>query len=104
MARKVKFCPAWLATFADLMSLLMAMFVLLYAMSSTDEAKYVEAVESLTEALVGKGGFSSEQIIYIESIKSKIEAKDVQSSISGGVSPESNKVEETFVENLTPLY
>ncbi len=104
MARKVKSCPAWLATFADLMSLLMAMFVLLYAMSSTDDAKYVEVVESLTEALVGKGGFSSEQIIYIESIKSKIESKDVTSSNSESVPPESNKVKEILVDNLTPLY
>ena len=104
MSKRVKPCPGWLATFADLMSLLMAMFVLLYAMSSTDEAKYVEVVESLTEAFAGKGVFSSEQINYIESIKSKIESKNSQSSSSEAVLPKPAEIKEIFVDSLSPLY
>ena len=32
--------PAWMATFSDLMNLLLCFFVLLFSMSSVDAAKY----------------------------------------------------------------
>ncbi len=41
----------WVLTFADLMSLLMAFFVLLYSMSEVDEAKFEEFGRSMKEAL-----------------------------------------------------
>lgn len=40
--------PAWMATFSDLMNLLLCFFVLLFSMSSVDEAKYEELVVSLS--------------------------------------------------------
>lgn len=46
----------WLTTYADLMTLLLCFFVLLYAMSSPDEAKYQMIVNSLQEALIGQHG------------------------------------------------
>ncbi|MBE5884186.1 MAG: chemotaxis protein [Lachnospiraceae bacterium] len=39
--------PAWMNTFSDLMNLLLCFFVLLFSMSSVDEAKYNELVASL---------------------------------------------------------
>lgn len=39
--------PAWMATFSDLMNLLLCFFVLLFSMSSTDEAKFEEVIASL---------------------------------------------------------
>ena len=39
--------PAWMNTFSDLMNLLLCFFVLLFSMSSIDEAKYNELVASL---------------------------------------------------------
>ncbi|MBN2864615.1 MAG: hypothetical protein JXK16_01285 [Thiotrichales bacterium] len=66
MAKKVKPCPGWLATFADLMSLLMALFVLLFAMSTIDVPKYKSVVESLTEALGHGETLSEAQIAYFE--------------------------------------
>ncbi len=39
--------PAWMNTFSDLMNLLLCFFVLLFSMSSLDEAKYNELVASL---------------------------------------------------------
>jgi len=39
--------PAWMATFSDLMNLLLCFFVLLFAMSNVDEAKYTAVAESL---------------------------------------------------------
>lgn len=46
----------WLTTYADLMTLLLCFFVLLYSMSSPDEAKYEMIVNSLKEALIGQNG------------------------------------------------
>ncbi|MDG6773403.1 flagellar motor protein MotB [Thiomicrorhabdus sp. ZW0627] len=60
--------PAWLMTFADLMSLLMAVFVLLYAMSSLEIPKYKAAVESLTDALGHGSVLSDEQAAYFHSL------------------------------------
>lgn len=42
--------PAWMATFSDLMNLLLCFFVLLFSMSSVDEEKYNELVASLSSA------------------------------------------------------
>lgn len=42
--------PLWLATFADLMSLLMCFFVLLLSFATMDVAKFKQAAESLEEA------------------------------------------------------
>ena len=51
MARKKKETPApgspaWMATFSDLMNLLLCFFVLLFAMSSVDTAKFNELAQS----------------------------------------------------------
>ena len=43
--------PAWMATFADLVTLLMCFFVLLFAMSTTQQETYKELVQSLRTAL-----------------------------------------------------
>ncbi len=43
--------PAWMATFADMVTLLMCFFVLLFAMSTTQQETFKELVESLRSAL-----------------------------------------------------
>lgn len=47
--------PAWMATFADLMALMMCFFVLLYSFSYLDEVKYKAVVASMAK------GFGSER-------------------------------------------
>ena len=42
--------PAWMATFSDLMNLLLCFFVLLFAMSNVDEAKQDAVIASLNQA------------------------------------------------------
>ena len=42
--------PAWMATFSDLMNLLLCFFVLLFSMSSVDASKYEQVVQSLNQA------------------------------------------------------
>ncbi len=43
--------PAWMATFADLVTLLMCFFVLLFAMSTTQQETFKELVKSMKSAL-----------------------------------------------------
>ena len=49
----VKGAPAWMATFSDLVTLLLTFFVLLYAMSKTDESKFVSVAGSIRKAFAG---------------------------------------------------
>ena len=75
MARKKKpeeapaGAPAWMATFSDLMNLLLCFFVLLFSMSSTDRAKYNEIVEAVTSSfsIFSGGGSALDQGILISS-------------------------------------
>ncbi len=55
-----KGAPAWMATFSDLMNLLLCFFVLLFSMSSVDAAKYDLVVNSLKSAfsVLNAGGSS----------------------------------------------
>lgn len=52
--------PAWMATFSDLMNLLLCFFVLLFAMSSTDTAKFEDLAQSLASSfsIFSSGGSS----------------------------------------------
>ena len=65
MARKKqeeapKGAPGWMATFSDLMNLLLCFFVLLFSMSSVDEAKFEALVASLqSQYSILKGGGAS---------------------------------------------
>lgn len=52
--------PAWMATFSDLMNLLLCFFVLLFSMSSVDANKWEQVVASMTSAFsVFNGGASA---------------------------------------------
>jgi chemotaxis protein MotB len=46
--------PAWMATFADLMALMMCFFVLLFSFSQIDESKYRLMVESMAKGFGGQ--------------------------------------------------
>lgn len=66
MARKKKAnpeskgAPAWMATFSDLMNLLLCFFVILFSMSSVDVAKYEEVAASLSKSFsIFNGGKTS---------------------------------------------
>lgn len=59
--------PAWMSTFSDLMNLLLCFFVLLFAMSSVDEAKFEELANALSSRLNifsgGQASFGKGQLI-----------------------------------------
>lgn len=75
MARKKKLeeakagAPEWMATFSDLMNLLLCFFVLLFSMSSTDTAKYNEIVEAITSSfnIFSGGGSALDQGVLVSS-------------------------------------
>ena len=55
-----KGAPAWMATFSDLMNLLLCFFVLLFSMYSVDEEKFEALIASLqSQYSILKGGGSS---------------------------------------------
>ncbi|BBP45480.1 hypothetical protein THMIRHAS_08530 [Thiosulfatimonas sediminis] len=64
-----------MATFADLMSLLMALFVLLFAMSSVDIVKYKAVVESFNETLGNGDELTPEQTSFFQSVQQGIDAQ-----------------------------
>lgn len=52
--------PAWMATFSDLMNLLLCFFVLIFSMSSVDQDKFEELVASLSASFgIMEGGAAS---------------------------------------------
>ncbi len=91
MAQKKCNDAPWLATFADLMSLLMAIFVLLFAMSTLDAHKYEAIVKSLTHTLGHGSDLTQTQVQYFKQVDEQRKA-------------EQNQDGETPIENLKPLY
>lgn len=67
--------PAWMATFSDLMNLLLCFFVLLFSMSSVDAAKFEAVVASLqsTFSVLPAGGSSVGEGELINSGVSQLE-------------------------------
>lgn len=50
--------PAWMTTFSDLMTLLLAFFVLLYSFSTLDAEKFKNIANALQSALTGQGAIT----------------------------------------------
>lgn len=92
--------PAWMATFADLMSLLMALFVLLYAMSSPEAAKYKAAVESLTEALGNGSELTPEQLEFFRSVPDEIPTESIEPPKKEGLSDSEKEAMRMLYEQL----
>lgn len=72
--------PAWMATFSDLMNLLLCFFVLLFSMSSVDAEKFEMVVASLKSSfsvLPSGGSTIGEEGILISSGISQLEQFDI---------------------------
>ncbi|MDR9497861.1 MAG: flagellar motor protein MotB [Hydrogenovibrio sp.] len=91
MAKKCDKSQSWLATFADLMSLLMAIFVLLFSMSTLDADKYEAIVKSLTKTLGHGQDLTQTQVEYFKKVKEEQESN-------------LEKKGETTLDDLKPLY
>ena len=100
MARKKqedppKGSPAWMATFSDLMNLLLCFFVLLFAMSSVDAEKFQKVVASLQSAfsILPAGGASISDGMMISSGVSQLERLDSYYEEANTADTESNDLE-----------
>ncbi len=71
--------PGWMATFSDLMNLLLCFFVLLFSMSSVDAAKFEAVVASLQSSfsILPAGGASIGDANMISSGISQLENLDI---------------------------
>lgn len=61
--------PAWMATFSDLMNLLLCFFVLLFSMSSVDAEKFAEVMASIQSSfsILPNGGSALDEGVLISS-------------------------------------
>ncbi len=103
--------PAWMATFSDLMNLLLCFFVLLFASSTMDEGKIQQIAASFqnisftifnqTSQMVQNGQMVSGGVTQLEGIHSLMEqvgkavdstnGEDSQAEVNNGENPESNE-------------
>ncbi|MBO5372488.1 MAG: flagellar motor protein MotB [Lachnospiraceae bacterium] len=111
MARKrkedpPKGSPAWMATFSDLMNLLLCFFVLLFSMSTVDAEKFEMVVASLQSSFsvlplggssIGEGQLVSSGISQLENFSFFFEQYNSESE-------ETEEVEETAEEDIQKEY
>ena len=77
----------WMATFADMVTLLMAFFVLLYAMSDPDPGKAEDFIENMKEALSGQE-IENEFKGLTENLQEIIEEQNISESVDVELHPE----------------
>lgn len=92
--------PAWMATFSDLMNLLLCFFVLLFSMSSVDSEKFEMLVQSLqaTFSILPSGGSTIGDGELISSGVSMLEKFDIYFNSSSAL-PEGDEEPEDTVTN-----
>ena len=76
----------WMGTYGDMVTLLMAFFVMLYSASDPDPGKYEEIVESMKEAF-SKQDVENEFKELHESLKDIIENKTLENSVEIELGP-----------------
>ena len=106
--------PAWMATFSDLMNLLLCFFVLLFSMSSVDANKWEEVVASMTSAFsvfedgstsIGEGtlvGMGTTQLSNLDEYYSSLGQKAEDSGDDMRDNPENKPGEEGDGQGKTP--
>lgn len=90
----------WLLTYADLITLLLALFIVMFAMSSTDARKYDQLKEALSSAFNMTSGGSKG---VLDSSSSILPAAGTQPVLQGG-NPEYKELQDIMAqlrENLT---
>ena len=91
MKKKVKkadtdVVEGWMATFADMVTLLMAFFVLLYAMSDPDPGKFEDFSEALHEELSGEE-IESEFEQLTENLQEIIDEQEISDKVDIELTP-----------------
>ncbi len=87
----------WLLTYADLITLLLGLFVILYSMSDTNVAKYESFVAALGTTFGGRGVFGGQKSVIVGPIREKI--NPAMKDTKGGLSSEHKQL----IDNLSDL-
>lgn len=92
--------PAWMATFSDLMNLLLCFFVLLFSMSTVDAEKFEMVVQSLQDSfsVLPSGGTSVGEGELISSGTQMLEQFDMFLNASSGSAGENEQDEKAPTE------
>lgn len=96
--------PAWMATFSDLMNLLLCFFVLLFAMSSVDEEKFEQLILSLSASFgVLEGGAASvlEGTLISSGVADLNELSDYYDNLGLNSEGEADPLENEKLENVS---
>lgn len=110
--------PAWMSTFGDLMNLLLCFFVVLFSMSSVDEAKYEEVAASLSKSFsifnggktsIGEGQLISSGVSQLNDLgeqTSDVGKSSEEEAVNNADSLEEarKQLEEEKIEELQQLY
>lgn len=93
--------PNWLDTYADMVTLLLTFFVLLFSMSTLNSSKWQKLVMALT-ANIAKNPTTSQQQIVIGPVSSAASTANGAAAPSEGLGAESKQVDK--VTNFDDLY
>ncbi len=92
----------WLVTFSDLMTLLLAFFVLLFSMSSINESKYEALINSIQNALTGTNGPTIfNQFIDQSEDSAAIGDLDIQTEIDNNEQSTTEQLENVVTDYLS---
>ena len=79
--------PGYMATYGDMVTLLMAFFVLLYAMSDPDPGKFEDFSEAMTEELSGEEVETQFESLE-ENLQNIVQDEDISESVEIALHPE----------------
>jgi chemotaxis protein MotB len=80
--KKEEGLPIWMATFADMMTLLFAFFVLLFSMATIDPVKVSAMQDAMIETTIGTDGKETKEVRMLSISQIKEELEDIIDSLS----------------------
>lgn len=105
--------PAWMATFSDLMNLLLCFFVLLFSMSTVDAEKFVLVIASLQSSFsvlpaggssIGDGQMVGAGISQLSQLDIYFQESNSDGDSQGGATPDSNDGAQSSTEDIREQY
>lgn len=105
--------PAWMATFSDLMNLLLCFFVLLFSMSTVDAEKFVLVIASLQSSFsvlpaggnsIGDGQMVGAGISQLSQLDIYFQEANSDGELQGGATPDSEEGAQSSMEDVKEQY
>lgn len=105
--------PAWMATFSDLMNLLLCFFVLLFSMSTVDAEKFVLVIASLQSSFsvlpaggssIGDGQMVGAGISQLSQLDIYFQESNSDVDSQGGATPDSEDGAQSSMEDIKEQY